>query len=68
VVLDVFKYRQDQGNPVNPGTTDQYSVDDLEGARQAQGVEFQGADILLVPAIATARVCSRLFDSGGREP
>ena len=48
VVLDVFKYRQDQGNPVNPGTTDQYSVDDLEGAREAQGVKLNGGDILLV--------------------
>ena len=48
VLLDVFKYRQDQGNPVNPGSTDQYSADDLEGARAAQGVELRGGDILLV--------------------
>ena len=48
VLLDVFKYRQDAGSPLNPGAAEEYAVDDLEGARRAQGVEFEGGDILLV--------------------
>jgi kynurenine formamidase len=48
VLIDVFKHRADIGQPVDPGTTFEYTVEDLEAARQAQGVEINQGDILLV--------------------
>ncbi|MFQ5879585.1 MAG: cyclase family protein, partial [Dehalococcoidia bacterium] len=48
VLLDVFKYRNDQGRPLNPGATEEYTVEDLEGAAKAQGVEVRPGNILLV--------------------
>lgn len=48
VLLDAFKYRSDIGEPIDPGTTFEYTIADLEGARQAQGVEIRPGDILLI--------------------
>ncbi|MCH7997124.1 MAG: cyclase family protein [Chloroflexi bacterium] len=37
VLIDAFKYRADQGRPIDPGDTDIYTIDDLENAAEAQG-------------------------------
>ncbi|MEE9276987.1 MAG: cyclase family protein [Dehalococcoidia bacterium] len=48
VLVDVFKYCNDEGRPRNPGEAEEYTVEDLDGAIKAQGVEVRPADILLV--------------------
>jgi kynurenine formamidase len=48
VLLDLDRFRAGLGTQVDYGARDEYTVEDLEGARQAQGVEFHGGDILLV--------------------
>ena len=48
VLLDAFKYRADQGRPIDPGETDIYTIDDLENAAKSQGLDLKPADILLV--------------------
>jgi len=48
VLIDVFKYRQDQGRPMEPGETVAYSLADLQGALAAQKTQLQPGDILLV--------------------
>ncbi len=48
VLIDVFKFCADAGRPRDPGTTEEYTIDDLEGAVSAQGVELRPGDILLV--------------------
>lgn len=48
VLLDLFRYRSDQGRPVNPGAPEVYTRADLEGAARAQGVEMRPGSILLL--------------------
>ena len=47
-LIDVFKYRNDQGRPLDPLTKAIYSLDDLKGALKAQGTQFKPGGILLV--------------------
>lgn len=48
VLLDAFKYCNDQGRPINPGAPEWYTVDDLEVAARTQRVELRPGDILLI--------------------
>ena len=48
VLVDAFKYRNDQGRPLNPGEPDWYTLDDLQGAVKAQRVQLKPGDMLLV--------------------
>ncbi len=47
-LVDVFKYRNDQGRPLDPLTKAIYSLDDLKGALKAQGTQLKPGGILLV--------------------
>jgi kynurenine formamidase len=48
VLLDVARFRETQGRPIDCGAADPISVDDLEGARAAQGVTLMDGDVLLI--------------------
>ncbi|MPZ23200.1 MAG: hypothetical protein GEU28_06580 [Dehalococcoidia bacterium] len=48
VLADAFKYRADQGRPVNPGEPETYTVEDIQGALDAQGTKLAPGSILLV--------------------
>jgi kynurenine formamidase len=47
VLIDLFKYRNDIGRPINPGEPEVYSRADLEGALKAQNVELKPGSIVL---------------------
>ena len=47
-LVDVFKYRNDQGRPLNPLSKSIYSLEDLQGALKAQGTQLKPGGILLV--------------------
>ncbi len=48
VLLDAFKFRNEQGRPVDPGAPEEYTVADLQQAAEARGVDLKPGDILLV--------------------
>lgn len=48
VLLDLFKYRNDQGRPIDPGEPEWYPLEDLEATVKAQKVKLMSGDILLV--------------------
>ncbi|MEZ0212514.1 MAG: cyclase family protein [Xanthobacteraceae bacterium] len=48
VLLDVQRYRAAQGRPIDYGIGDPISVADLQGAAQAQRLEFRRGDVLLL--------------------
>ena len=48
VLIDVFRYRQDNGRPVNPLSNEKYPLDDLKAALKAQNTELKHGAILLV--------------------
>ncbi|MFQ5872594.1 MAG: cyclase family protein [Dehalococcoidia bacterium] len=48
VLIDAFKYRDDQGRPLNPCAPEWYTLKDLETTVIAQGVELKPGDILMV--------------------
>ncbi len=48
VLIDLALYREQKGTPLNPDSVEEYTLEDLEGAAKAQGVKFEGGDILLV--------------------
>ncbi len=48
VLLDVAKYRADQGRPIDPAVSDPIEMEDLDGAVDAQGVALETGDILLI--------------------
>jgi kynurenine formamidase len=48
VLIDVFRYRQDNGRPVNPLSDEKYPLDDLKAALKAQNTELKPGAILLV--------------------
>ncbi|HEV8717818.1 MAG TPA: cyclase family protein [Candidatus Binatia bacterium] len=48
VLLDAFQYRTQQGRPLNPLTPERYTLEDLQGAAKAQGVELKPGTILLI--------------------
>jgi kynurenine formamidase len=48
LLIDVFKYRNEQGRPLKPLTSDKYSLQDLQEALRAQGAQLKPGTILLV--------------------
>jgi len=48
VLLDVARYRQAAGRPVDFDARDEFTVEDLDGALELQGVEIEEGDILLI--------------------
>jgi Putative cyclase len=48
VLADVARWRATVGRPVDPGSPDEITVDDLQATLSAQGTEVAGGDILLV--------------------
>jgi kynurenine formamidase len=48
VVLDVARWRANQGRPLDCSASSAITVDDLEGTRRAQNVEFQPGDVWLI--------------------
>jgi len=48
LLIDAFRYRADQGRPVNPLKPEAYSLADLQGALEAQGSQLKPGTILLV--------------------
>ena len=48
VLVDVFRYRNEQGRPVNPLASERYTIEDLTGALEAQGTAVTPGSILLV--------------------
>ena len=48
MLLDAFKFRSEQGRPIDPGAPEWYTVEDLEATAEAQGVELKPGDLLLV--------------------
>jgi kynurenine formamidase len=48
VLLDVARWRQAQGRPIDHTKSDLITVADLEGTRAAQGVGFEPGDVLLI--------------------
>ena len=48
VLIDAFKYRNDQGRPLDPSQAEWYTLDDLQGTVKAQGVQLKPGDMLLV--------------------
>jgi kynurenine formamidase len=48
VLIDAFRYRAEQGRPVNPLTDERYSLADLQAALKAQGTTLKPGSILLV--------------------
>ena len=48
ILLDVARYREEKGDPIDCRENSTISVADLEGTRLAQGVEWQTADVVLI--------------------
>ncbi len=48
VLVDAFRYRSEKGKPINPLTTEKYSLDDLKEALVAQNTELKPGSILLM--------------------
>ncbi len=48
LLIDAFKYRNDQGRPIRPLTSDRYSLGDLKDALKAQGAQLKPGAILLI--------------------
>lgn len=48
VLLDVGRYLESQGDPIDFTTDRRFSVEELEACRKAQGVEFEPGDVLLL--------------------
>ncbi len=48
ILIDVFRYRADQGQQVNPLSNHKYSLDDLQAALKAQNQDIKQGSILLV--------------------
>jgi len=48
VLIDVYRYRQEQGRPVNPLRDEKYSLEDLKAALAAQNTTLRPGSILLV--------------------
>ncbi len=48
VLIDVCKYRNQHGKPINPLTNDVYPLDDLKGALKAQAGAIKPGSILLI--------------------
>jgi hypothetical protein len=48
VLADVGRWRASEGRPIDPGTPDQISVEDLHATLEAQGSEVRTGDILLI--------------------
>ncbi|MBI5947546.1 MAG: cyclase family protein [Chloroflexi bacterium] len=48
VLLDVGRYLESQGRPIDCATDRRITVDELEACRRAQGVEIQAGDVLLI--------------------
>jgi kynurenine formamidase len=48
LLIDVFKYRNGQGRPLNPLASERYSLEDLKQALAAQGAQLKPGTILLI--------------------
>src|ERR1700674_579598 len=48
LLIDVCKYRVEQGRPIKPLTKDTYSLDDLKAALIAQGTQLKPGTIVLI--------------------
>ncbi len=48
VLADVARWRASVGRPIQPGTADEISIDDLRSTLSAQGTESRPGDVLLV--------------------
>jgi len=48
LLIDVFKYRVEQGRPIKPLTKDTYGLDDLKAALIAQGTQLKPGTIVLI--------------------
>jgi kynurenine formamidase len=48
VLLDLARVAEEAGAPYDPGTSHAFSVEDLERARRAHGLEYQAGDILIL--------------------
>ncbi|HYB90451.1 MAG TPA: cyclase family protein [Candidatus Binataceae bacterium] len=48
LLIDVWKYVNDQGRPLNPLKSEKYSLQDLKDALKAQGSELKPGSILLI--------------------
>ena len=48
LLINVFKYRNEQGRPIKPLTKDTYSLDDLKAALDAQGTQLKPGTIVLI--------------------
>jgi hypothetical protein len=48
VLADVARWREAEGRPIAPNTSDPIDADDLRGALRAQGVDVEPGDVLLV--------------------
>lgn len=48
VLLDVARWRKAEGRPLDCAESDPITVADLEGTREAQGVELETGDVLLI--------------------
>ena len=47
-LIDVFRWRNEQGRPIKPLTNDKYSLKDLQDALKAQGGQLRPGTILLI--------------------
>ncbi len=47
-LIDAFKFRSDQGRPVNPMAPERYSLQDLKDAIKTQGGQLKPGSVLLV--------------------
>jgi kynurenine formamidase len=47
-LIDLFQYRTNQGRPINPLAPERYTVEDLQGAVQAQGIGLKPGSLLLI--------------------
>jgi len=48
VMLDMARYLASKGDPIDCATDRRFTVEELEGCREAQGVEIQAGDVLLI--------------------
>src|SRR5271166_4268386 len=48
VLADVERWRASAGRPIDPGTPDEISVEDLRSTLEAQGTEVRTGDLLLI--------------------
>lgn len=48
VLLDVARFREAEGRPVDASDADTITVEDLEGTRASQGIDFEPGDVWLV--------------------